>query len=508
MHSTHPLGKELDSLLASFLPYLQAKIQSLVERYGNDPDGWPITKSLFTSSSEGAGITTDSEPLQGRDEQLQLSWQVHSRNGSLVSPVRADSSFRRSLGLQGYRVSPQVDRSFDHDKSPLDSLEHPLLTHKLMGSQAGGSAREGGFVTMQDKERYSVGSWHSSQEGGLPSREEPDGQSDISSVSPDVLLVPPGSDPPSSHSLSPPPSTPLTANGNNKPTITPVMIQSALDALFHIQNKDTPLSLTPRDDTPTPIFPEAVTSALTAWIQSGHSTGTTPLVSPPPSTPLEPSHPERVHQAISAMDLIGALSALIPPQDGGGEDSGESSNVCSVPACTPQEGISGWLKLGIQPDEVIQALTALTIRNSEDGGRQEEGEEGGRGPLTPIQEEQCGWSLERKLEKLPNVRVEGEMDTWNTASSDSENDIPPILDNDYFETFQSGEGLEASGCEDTHLSQSPGDSVLYSNFPFAPSTTGTRSATSSPGATSPEPTESDAPALAASKQDIVETQNS
>lgn len=488
------------------LPYLQAKIQSLVERYGNDPDSWPITKSLFTSSSEGAGTTAaTSEPSQGRDPQLELSWQVHNHNGSLVSPVRADLSFRRSLGLQGYRVSPMVDRSFDHDKSPLseDSLEHPLLTHKLMGSQAGGGPGEGRCVTMEDEERYSVGSWHSSPEGGLSSREEPDGQSDISSVSPEVLLVPPGSDPPSSHSLSPPPSTPLTANGNNKPTVTPAMIQSALDALFHIQNKDTPLSLTPRDDTPTPIFPEAVTSALTAWIQSGHSTGTTPLISPPPSTPLESNHQERVQQAISAKDLIGALSALIPPQDGGGEDSGESSNVCSVPACTPQEGISGWLKLGIQPDEVIQALTALTIRNSEDGGQQEEAVEGegGRGPLTPIQEEQCAWSLERKLEKLPNKQVEGEMDTWNATSSESENDIPPILDSDYFETFQSGEGLEVSECEDTHLSQSPGDSVLYSNFPFAPSTTDT------PGATSPELSESAALAPAASKQDVVETQN-
>jgi len=127
--------------------------------------------------------------------------------------------------------------------------------------------------------------------------------------------------------------------------------------------------------------------------------------------------------------------------------------------------------------------------------------EGGRGPLTPIQEEQCAWSLERKLEKLPNKQVEGEMDTWNATSSESENDIPPILDSDYFETFQSGEGLEVSECEDTHLSQSPGDSVLYSNFPFAPSTTDT------PGATSPELPESAALAPAASKQDVVETQN-
>lgn len=244
------------------------------------------------------------------------------------------------------------------------------------------------------------------------------------------------------------------------------MIQSALDALYHIQNKDTPLSLTPRDDMPTPIFPEAVTSALSAWItsQSGHSSGTTPLISPPPSTPLEPINQDRIQHAISAKDLIGALSALIPHQEaGGGEDSGESSTTCSVPACTPQEGISGWLKLGIQPDEVIQALTALTIRNSEDSsGWQEEGEEGERGrePLTPIQEEQCAWSLEKKLEKLSKERAE--IETWNMASSESDNTLPSILDDGYFEGFQSGKGHEASAYESTPLSQSPVDSVLYS----------------------------------------------
>ena len=431
-----------------------------MKRYGTNPDTWPIAKTLTTSSSGRVTMAT-AGISSGNDDPR--SWQVHNHRGSLMSHVGLESSFRQSLGRQGYRVSPRGQRSFDQSPLSDESLEQPLLTHGLL--RPGGDVRQ--FSAMEDEERYSVGSWHSSQEeGSLPSREEPDGQSDISNVSHDLLLVPSKSDPPSSHSLSPPPSTPLTANGNNKPIITPAMIQSALDALYHIQNKDTPLSLTPRDDMPTPIFPEAVTSALSAWItsQSGHSSGTTPLISPPPSTPLEPINQDRIQHAISAKDLIGALSALIPHQEaGGGEDSGESSTTCSVPACTPQEGISGWLKLGIQPDEVIQALTALTIRNSEDSsGRQEEGEEGekGREPLTPIQEEQCAWSLEKKLEKLSKERAE--IETWNMASSESDNTLPSILDDGYFEGFQSGKGHEAAVYESTPLSQSPVDSVLYS----------------------------------------------
>ena len=456
----------LRPFLATSLPTFQTKIQSLMKRYGSNPDTWPTAKTLSTISSVGGnGVTMATAGISSvnDDQPVGRSWQVHNHRGSLMSHVGPESSFRQSLGRQGYRVSPRAGRSFDQSLLSDDSLEQPLLTHGLL--RPGGDVRE--FAAMEDEEKYSVGSWHSSQEeGSLPSREEPDGQSDTTNVSHDLLLVPSKSDPPSSHSLSPPPSTPLTANGNNKPIITPAMIQSALDALYHIQNKDTPLSLTPRDDIPTPIFPEAVTSALSAWItsQSGHSSGTTPLVSPPPSPPLEPISQDRVQHAISAKDLIGALSALIPHQEGGGEDSGESSTTCSVPACTPQEGISGWLKLGIQPDEVIQALTALTIRNSEDSiGWQEEGEEGERGrePLTPIQEEQCAWSLERRLEKLSNERAETE--TWNLASSESDNALPSILDDGYFEGFQAGRGPETSAVhESTPLSQSPVDSVLYS----------------------------------------------
>ena len=61
--------------------------------------------------------------------------------------------------------------------------------------------------------------------------------------------------------------------------------------------------------------------------------------------------------------------------------------MCSVPHGTPQEGIvSGWARLGIRPEEVIQALSALTIPSGEE---ELEGEGGAGSPhaLSPISEE-------------------------------------------------------------------------------------------------------------------------
>jgi hypothetical protein len=73
-----------------------------------------------------------------------------------------------------------------------------------------------------------------------------------------------------------------------------------------------------------------------------------------------------VRQGISASDLIAALSSIMGGQESAdAATSGESSGVCSVPACTPKEGLNEWLRLGIHPDEVIQALTALTISRAE-----------------------------------------------------------------------------------------------------------------------------------------------
>ena len=214
------------------------------------------------------------------------------------------------------------------------------------------------------------------------------------------------------------------------------MIHSALEALQQIKDKECPLSITSSHEaTPAPIFSEAVTSALTAWISrqnSGMSANTTPFVSPPPSTPLESSI-EVPCRPISASDLITALSSLIPttitPSSSGllqshdasrvltnrdavigeegkrgreisWEDEGdvgdcsskgrslEGSNPCSVPATTPQEGLGEWYRLGIRPEEVIQALTALTFQEPQRVKSEEQCT--ATSMLSPITEEQPG----------------------------------------------------------------------------------------------------------------------
>lgn len=302
----------------------------------------------------GRGSETGSPP----PPRVDLSWSVHSTEDRRESPLRQmqGSKFKAEPSLSpgpGGRVSP--DRSIlslesvdpvpltvqdlapAHNRSPPPHSPHPSHTH--------GSGRE-------SEENYSVGSLLPlGCSHALPSREEPDGQSDISPTTPD--FVPPrpspvvagssgiqlGSDPPS-HALTPPPSTPLITNGNNKPLVTPAMIHSALDALQRVRNKATPICPTPSsDEPPAPIFPEAVTSALTAWIsrQQSCSTGHTPLVSPPPSTPLEDSvatGDDRSAHVISAADLIAALTAALEAreeQEGSGGEGGESPAVCTVP---------------------------------------------------------------------------------------------------------------------------------------------------------------------------------
>ena len=162
------------------------------------------------------------------------------------------------------------------------------------------------------------------------------------------------------------------------------MIRAALEALQQIEDKQRPLSLTPNEPTTgggvavtTPVLPEAVTSALTAWISRQNSSASataTPLMSPPPSTPLETSLEYQPCRPISASDLITALSSLIPTAtvsmatnslspltssqeilsaaasdvavkggegeegEGGGtkQNVRELSNPCTVPSTTPQ----------------------------------------------------------------------------------------------------------------------------------------------------------------------------
>ena len=285
---------------------------------------------------------------------------------------------------------------------------------------------------MPDEERYSVGVTHhlgarGKHGRGLLPRSDPDGQSDVSSTSPDLMLRnasssrgnlvnPNRQSVASGHSLSPPPPSPSLDPGQqylegppahignaHVKTVTPSMIQSALDALEGILDKATPLSLTTRHPSvsstsrQSPVLPGNVTSALTAWIssQSLHQPGAsatvsgessrasvnrTPLLTPPP-TPgqLQTSDKDSMgggegsqgvgRQGISAQDLIDALSTLIVTGDDRLPSSRHSSQGCSVPACTPREGLSEWAKMGIHPEEVIHALSALTIHQVREGQR-------------------------------------------------------------------------------------------------------------------------------------------
>ena len=334
------------------------------------------------------------------------------------------------------RLMTHFPKSFDHmtlTQSTEETDEHAIFTRSLMsGGRHGkeGRFRRGASPLEEDLVAGRGGKFSSYSPRirddslvSLPdSREDPDGQSDISSISPEAVAIMRESTPdtpvevtdtPSICSLTPPPSTPLTANGNSfKPTITPVMIQSALTALQQIQNKDTPISTGGTEERGhSPIFPEEVTTALTAWINQQHnrSAGSselqTPLLSPPPSTPQKTESesdnlsvnvnfeglggggggagPATTKQGISASDLIAALSSLMAQDSATDATSGESSGVCSVPACTPKEGFTEWLRLGIHPDEVIQALTALTISRAE---QEVEGEEEGAKVTRPSQQ--------------------------------------------------------------------------------------------------------------------------
>lgn len=59
---------------SSLLPGLQAKIRSLQERYGSDPDTWPLAKGMPSGTEDSAPAPTP--PPGDPRTQLQLSWQV------------------------------------------------------------------------------------------------------------------------------------------------------------------------------------------------------------------------------------------------------------------------------------------------------------------------------------------------------------------------------------------------------------------------------------------------
>lgn len=337
-------------------------------------------------------------------------------SGTSATPTESPS-------LSGPRADRSLDR-FSFPSSSTDSLEQPFLDassasqfryprgrgiteygtpqlsfarHRGRGQRPMSSSFSG---PVNEEERFSVGIGRNrgvvvgvanrGQVKGFTPRSEPDGQSDISSTSPDLVAqrsqrVSVGSAQYST--LSPPPSTPVPPDENMDTPLTPAMLQSALDALEGIPDKATPLSLTPHQqytESSPGVLPEAVTFALTKWIssQSLHTSGgpshssskATPLLATPTSTPVRTvvkdssygSLSER--QGISAGDLIAALTTLmVASEDRGAVSRSSSGHGCSVPASTPSEGagpegIEGWAKLGIRPDEVIQALSALTIQ--------------------------------------------------------------------------------------------------------------------------------------------------
>ena len=344
--------------------------------------------------------------------QVQGGIQKAMGNGSnqLLPPDMYGTTHSRDHSPSSMRTNQE---SLDHFSFPSSSSEQSLTNVKgvFLTPQLPRKAKNHGhrslsqsFSSAQGEERYSVGVYchvnsreDGSREGGFVSRSEPDGQSDISSTSLDLLVQRSSRTSPDqrlSHGspLSPPPSTPVYTSessclggGGVSTAITPAMIQSALDALEGIQDKDTPLSLTPHQYSSDvsrqgSVLPEAVTNALTEWINSqsspqegsgGHSYSSlkgTPHLTPPPSTPSQTllrdntSSNKEERQGISAGELITALSALMVTSGEEGKLPGSRGSLVGTAPCTTNERLSEWAKLGIKPDEVIQALSALTIQ--------------------------------------------------------------------------------------------------------------------------------------------------
>ena len=84
-------------------------------------------------------------------------------------------------------------------------------------------------------------------------------------------------------------------------------------------------------------------------------------VATPPSTPNDSSaHQEE--KPLSSTELIAALSAAVSAHI----DVVSKNNTPSVPAGTPQEGLSELAKLGIQPEAVLHALNSLSFQNKQE----------------------------------------------------------------------------------------------------------------------------------------------
>ena len=181
------------------------------------------------------------------------------------------------------------------------------------------------------------------------SREEPDGRSDTGNHSP---TLPRTSSSPLS--ITTPPCTPLpsTSSLSQGGVVTPEMISSALDALTQAASHASSTAGTPHEERH---LPELITQTLSTWI-SDHSSCATP-----PSTPFDEDGSQE--QPISATELITALTQAVAAHK---SEDGNGSGAPSVPSSTPQEGLLELAKLGIQPNDILEALSALSIVREEE----------------------------------------------------------------------------------------------------------------------------------------------
>ena len=442
---------------------MQAKLQALVKKHGPEPDLWPLAKSLTYIELSTEGQTPPLTPTQSAPD-VEVSWQVQSSIEQKPRPLAKSRSFSLPLaGTTGVTDRPPSHRSFDQLPSPQRecSQERHLLAQSI-------ASRKLDFRDRQSfEEQYTIGGpvspiYKRSSLVSLSSREEPDGQSDISSVSPEHCLN--GMSERSSVSiLTPPPSTPLPLQEDtNKRTITPSMIRSALESLQQMQsNRATPQSGTSPSEH-RQICPETVANALSVLINqdsqpprlSVSSDTPTTFLTPPPSTPLGDTNDQSTN--LSSSDLISALSALVVPGQcySVGTTSGDSSTVTSVPACTPNEDRKEWRRLGFKPEDVIQALTALSLQI----GEETDSPTADDLSLSPIQEE-----MVLTANKLYTTNVEAR-DTRNASESIDEERSPappdfvfspPELNDCVLDVPTTWNSAPSASC-------SPSDDVLYS----------------------------------------------
>ncbi len=443
----------------------QAKLQALVKKHGPEPDLWPLAKSLTYIESSTEGPTPPQTPTPPRTPTqsapgLEVSWQVQSSIEQKPRPLTKSRAY--SLPLSGTVVTdrPPSHGSFDQLPSP----QHEYSQERYLLSQSIAS-RKLDFKDRQCfEEQYTIGSPVSPASKGtslvsLSSREEPDGQSDISSVSPEHCLN--GVSERSSVSiLTPPPSTPFPLQDEaSKRTITPSMIRSALESLQQMQsNRVTPQSgASPSEHSQ--ICPETVANALSVLINqdsqplrlSVSSDTPTSCLTPPPSTPLGEINDQST--TLSSSDLISALSALVVP----GQSSGDSSTVTSVPACTPNEDRKEWRRLGFKPEDVIQALTALSLQI----GEETENSTTDDVNLSPIQEEMGSLTANKlytgNLEARDTINASQSITVADDERSPAPPDFvfsPPELNDCILEVPTRNSALS--------MSCSPSDDVLYS----------------------------------------------